>query len=187
LGSNPHLEASMHAELDARYPIGRYQPPPEISADLRAEWIERIAATPAALREALRGMDDAALETPYRDGGWTVRQVTHHLPDSHVNAYVRFKLGLTEDTPTIKPYMEAAWAQLADTRETPVEVSLALLEALHHRWVTLLKSIPEEAWSRAVMHPENGVMRLDRLLGLYAWHGDHHVAHITGVRKRMGW
>jgi hypothetical protein len=178
----------MQAILDElRYPIGKYQPPAEITPAQRAEWIDRIASVPARLRAALAGLSEAQLSTPYRDGGWTLRQVAHHVPDSHMNAYIRFKWTLTEDTPRIKAYAEAAWAELPDTRETPVEVSLTLLEALHQRWVVLLRSIPEAEWSRSFDHPENGVTRLDRALGLYAWHGDHHIGHVDGLRRRSGW
>jgi hypothetical protein len=172
---------------DPRFPIGRYRVEGEITAEQRHEWIGRIADTPARMREAVAGLTDAQLDTPYRDGGWTVRQLVHHVPDSHSNAYTRFKLGLTEDEPTIKPYDEAAWALLDDSRVTPIEVSLTLLEMLHLRWVNVLRAVTDEQWSRAVIHPENGRMRLDVLLGLYDWHGRHHVAHITRLRERMGW
>ena len=172
---------------DPRYPIGKYRPPAEISAEQRAEWIEQIAQAPARLRAAVQGLTDAQLDTPYRDGGWTVRQVAHHVADSHINALIRFKLGLTEEHPTIKPYDEAAWAVLGDVAATPVEVSLALLDNLHVRWHNLLRSIGEEQWARTIHHPENGTMRLDFTLGMYAWHGRHHVAHVTTLRERMGW
>jgi uncharacterized damage-inducible protein DinB len=172
---------------DARYPVGRFGVAGEIDAEQRRAWIDEVARTPAQLREAVAGLTDAQLDTPYRDGGWTVRQVAHHLPDSHLNAYTRFKLGLTEDEPVIKPYDEEAWARLDDTRATPVDVSLALLDALHARWVNVLRAVKDEEWARAVQHPENGRMRLDFLLGLYAWHGRHHVAHVTRLRERMGW
>jgi uncharacterized damage-inducible protein DinB len=172
---------------DPRYPVGRYRAPAEITPEQRAEWIAQIAETPARLREALAGLTDAQLDTPYRDGGWTVRQVVHHVPDSHMNALIRFKLGLTEDHPTIKPYDEAAWANLGDVAATPVETSLALLDHLHVRWVNVLRAITGEQWSRTIQHPENGTMRLDYTLGMYAWHGRHHVAHVTALRDRMGW
>lgn len=172
---------------DPRYPVGKYRVDGEIDAEQRRRWIEQIAETPARLREALAGLTEEQLDTPYRDGGWTVRQVAHHVPDSHMNAYTRFKLGLTEDAPTIKPYDEQGWALLEDTRTTPLEVSLALLDALHLRWVNVLRGIADEQWRRSIHHPENGRMRLDFLLGLYAWHGRHHVAHVTRLRERMGW
>ena len=178
----------MQAVLDElRYPIGRFTPPAEVTPEIRAAWIDRIAAVPGALRAAVDGLSDAQLETPYREGGWTVRQVAHHLPDSHLNAYVRFKLALTEDNPRIKPYDEAGWSNLGDTSGTPVEVSLALIEALHARWVVLLRSMTEAQWARTFEHPETGPWPLTRALGLYAWHGDHHLAHITRLRSRSGW
>lgn len=172
---------------DPRFPVGRFRVEGDISPAQRQAWMDEIAATPARLRQAVEGLSDAQLDTPYRDGGWTVRQVVHHVPDSHLNAYTRFKLGLTEADPVIKPYDEAAWALLDDTRTTPVDVSLSLLELLHTRWVNVLRAVADEQWSRTVQHPENGQMRLDFLLGLYAWHGRHHVAHVTALRERMGW
>jgi hypothetical protein len=171
---------------DLRYPIGRYTLPDADPATY-ARLIDEIEQLPRALRAAVDGLTDAQLDTPYRDGGWTVRQVVHHVPDSHVNAYVRFKLALTEDAPRIKPYEESRWAQLADAR-LPVAPSLALLDALHVRWVTLLRAMsPEDFERRAYDHPEDGLMTLRAALGLYAWHGKHHTAHITGLRERMGW
>ncbi|HLA64430.1 MAG TPA: bacillithiol transferase BstA [Rhodothermales bacterium] len=166
---------------DLRYPIGRYVWPTSITPEMRAGWIFDLAAAPAALRDAVDGLDDARLDTPYRPGGWTVRQVVHHLPDSHLNAYVRFKLALTEEAPTIKPYDEALWAELPDTTG-PVAPSLHLLDGLHARWTDLLRALPEEAWARTFVHPEHGrSLRLDSVLGMYAWHGRHHVAHIIGA------
>lgn len=170
-----------------RYPIGPFKFEGKADEKAQQKWIEQIAAAPANLRTAVAGLSEKQLDTPYRDGGWTVRQVVHHIPDSHLNAYTRFKLGVTETEPTIKPYNEALWAQLADTRKTPIEVSLNLLEALHLRWVTLLKSLKGEDFNRTVRHPENGIFTLERLLALYAWHGRHHTAHITSLRDRMGW
>jgi hypothetical protein len=172
---------------DLRYPTGKLSYDDTLTADKRTSLIDRIAATPASLRAAVQGLTATQLDTPYRPGGWSVRQVVHHVPDSHVNAYVRFKLALTEDNPTIKPYHEADWANLADTRLTPVDVSLSLLEAVHQRWVILLKSMAEADFARPLVHPENGPMTLDRLVQLYAWHGGHHVAHVTELRKREGW
>jgi uncharacterized damage-inducible protein DinB len=174
------------AAADPRYPVGRYRIEGEVAAEQRAEWIEQIAQTPARFRAAVQGLTDEQLDTPYRDGGWTVRQLAHHVPDSHMNAYIRFKLGLTEENPTIKTYEEARWAELADAQE-PIEVSLTLLEAVHTRWDVLLRSLPDEQWSRTIQHPEWGTLRLDSLLGLYAWHGRHHTAHVTRLRERMGW
>ena len=164
---------------DLRYPIGRFVEDPEPTADKRTTWIQQISEAPAALRAAVAGLDERQLGTPYRPGGWTVRQVVHHLPDSHMNAYTRFKLALTEDTPTIRPYDEAAWANVADTARTPIDVSLTLLEALHTRWVVLLRSLQADDFSRRLVHPERGTITLDSMLQLYAWHGRHHVAHIT--------
>ena len=132
-------------------------------------------------------LNDAQLDTPYREGGWTVRQVVHHVPDSHMNAYVRWKLALTEDQPTIKPYEEARWAELADTKSTPIDVSLALLDSLHDRWVRLLRSVKDSDFARTFRHPDHGVRTLDWMLLLYQWHGKHHTAHITQLRKQRGW
>jgi DinB superfamily len=172
---------------DPRYPIGKftYDGPP--SEEQRAKLIEDIAQTPAALRTAVHGLSPEQIATPYRDGGWTVRQVVHHVPDSHMNAYVRFKLALTEEFPTIKPYMEDRWADLPDSQSTPIEISLSLLETLHDRWVRMLKAIKPTEWKRAFQHPQLGLMPLEKNLYLYSWHGRHHVAHITELRKRMGW
>ena len=172
---------------DPRFPIGkfRYLGPP--TDGQRQAFIADIASTPLALRAATVGLSQQQLDTPYREGGWTVRQVVHHVPDSHLNAYVRFKLALTEDEPTIKPYAEDKWAELADTKSTPLEVSLVLLESLHDRWVRLLRSLGPEDWKRQFRHPELGVVPLEKNVALYAWHGKHHVAHVTELRKRMGW
>ncbi len=173
---------------DLRYPIGKYAPPAEITDAQRAAWIDEVAHAPDALRMAVRGLTAEQLDTPYRPGGWTVRQVVHHLPDSHLNAYTRFKLALTEEEPTIKPYAEDRWAELADTREVPIEVSLTLLEALHERWVALLRAMSAADFRRTYRHPEHGrIYRLDEVLGLYAWHGRHHTAHITTLRQQKGW
>jgi uncharacterized damage-inducible protein DinB len=172
---------------DPRYPIGKATLEPELSDAERREAIAVIAAVPAHLRAAVAGLTPEQLDTPYRDGGWTVRQLVHHVPDSHLNAYVRFKLALTEDNPTIKPYAEARWAELADTKTTPVEVSLTLLEAVHHRLNEVLRSLGPEDFQRPLTHPDMGRLTLDQMLGLYAWHGRHHVAHVTELRKRMGW
>lgn len=172
---------------DIRYPVGPLTFDANSTPDRRRAWIRQIADAPAALRNAVAGLTDAQLDTPYRSGGWTIRQVAHHVPDSHVNAYVRFKLALTEDNPTIRPYNEAAWANVADTARTPVDVSLALLDALHRRMVVLLESLADADFERPLMHPHNGPMTIDRLLQMYAWHGRHHVAHVTELRKREGW
>lgn len=172
---------------DLRYPIGTFSYRAEITQEQRAALIREIAEAPRALRAAITGLDQAQLETPYRDGGWTVRQVAHHVPDSHMNAYIRFKLALTEDGPTIKPYDESAWAKVADTARTPIEVSLDLLDALHRRWIVLLESLQPADFARGLVHPDHGPITLDWMLQLYAWHGRHHVAHVTELRKRQGW
>jgi hypothetical protein len=173
---------------DLRYPIGKFdRTKGPNTTEERKKLIDEIAEMPVHLKHALTGLNGKQLETPYREGGWTVRQVTHHLADSHMNAYIRYKLGLTEDNPTIKPYKEAAWADLADSRVTPIDVSVALVESLHARWVVLLRTLKPEDWEREVTHPEAGVMSLDKMLGMYAWHGAHHVAHITELRKRSQW
>jgi DinB superfamily len=155
--------------------------------DQRDRWIAEIAATPAGLRAAVAGLTSGQLDTPYRPGGWTLRQVVHHVPESHMNAYIRFKLALTEDNPIVKPYDEAAWAKLGDVAVTPTETSLAMLDSLHERWVFLLRGLDDEAFLRHFRHPEMGLVRLDGNLALYAWHGKHHTAHITSLRERMGW
>lgn len=172
---------------DPRYPIGKFAYTGAPSPEQRAQLIEQIEKTPAALRAAVKDLTARQIETPYREGGWTVRQVVHHVPESHMNAYVRFKLALTEDEPTIKPYMEDRWAKLADVAVTPLEISLALLDALHERWVPVLKSLRPEDWKRTFRHPELGTVPLEKSLALYAWHGQHHVAHIAQLRERMGW
>lgn len=175
-------------KADLRYPIGRFQFPGEVTQEQRAGWIADVEQLSLKLRQALEGLSAEQIETPYRPGGWTVRQVVHHLPDSHLNAYVRVKLALTEEAPTIKPYEEARWAELEDTRVLPLEVSLRLLEALHERWVALLRSLSAEDYRRGYRHPEHGrVLTLEEGLALYAWHGKHHVAQITSLRERQGW
>ncbi len=170
---------------DLRYPIGKFHYEGTLDAEQKAKALDEIARTPAKLRAAVTGLSEEQLDTPYRPGGWTVRQVVHHLPDSHLNSYVRFKLALTEEEPTIKTYAEDRWAELADTKATPIEVSLTMLESLHDRWVRLLRSLTAEEWKRTFRHPELGPMTLEKSLALYAWHGRHHVAHITELRKRM--
>jgi uncharacterized damage-inducible protein DinB len=172
---------------DQRFPAGKFSFPPPATPDQRAQWIAEIAEAPSKLRAAVAGLGADQFDTPYRDGGWTVRQVVHHVPESHMNAYIRFKLALTEDEPVVKPYDEAAWARLADVGLTPIETSLALLDALHDRFVRVLRMLDEPSWSRTFRHPELGLVRLDGNLALYAWHGRHHVAHITALRERMGW
>ena len=171
---------------DLRYPVGRFE---FTGADekSRAQSIEAIARLPRELRAAIDGLSDRQLDTRYRPDGWTVRQVVHHVPDSHINAFTRFKFALTEDTPRIKPYDEARWAELADGRAGPVEPSLSILDGLHARWVVLLRAMKVADFSRQLDHPEHGLLPLERMLALYAWHCRHHVAHITELRKREGW
>lgn len=173
---------------ELRYPIGRFAAPDEYSEESRRSWIGEIVALPRLAGAAVADLDDRQLDTPYRPGGWTVRQVIHHLPDSHLNAYTRFRLALTEDEPLIRPYYEERWAELPDSRDAPVELSLALLEALHARWVVLLRALSPDAWARVFVHPEHGRrMTLNETVAMYAWHGRHHVAHITALRDRERW
>jgi len=173
--------------MDLRYPVGPFVRPQTLSDTERRAAIDHIAAAPGALRAAVRGLSESQIDTPYRPGGWTVRQVVHHVPESHLNAYTRFKLALTEDTPTIKPYDENGWSTTAEVQTTPIETSLVLLDALHDRWVRLLNTMTAEQFDRKLNHPENGVMNLDQMLALYEWHGRHHAAHITSLRERSGW
>jgi hypothetical protein len=171
---------------ELKYPVGVYQLPQSIAPEERRSWIREIAETPRHLRAAVAGLSDSQLDTPYRPGGWTVRQVVHHVPDSHMHCFLRVKFALTEDQPTIKPYDEATWAELPDAK-APIEVSLALLDALHARWMMLVEPLTEAQWKRTFLHPELGPRNLEQTMSLYAWHGRHHVAHITRLRERMGW
>jgi hypothetical protein len=172
---------------DPRYPIGKFEFAGPTDETQRAQLINEIEQTPRALRAAVNGLSLKQLETPYRDGGWTLRQVIHHVPESHMNAYIRFKLALTEDEPTIKPYLEDRWAKTQDVQNTPLETSLTLLDSLHDRWVRLLRGMKPEDWKRTFRHPELGTVSLEKNLALYAWHGRHHTAHITELKKRLGW
>lgn len=176
----------MANEEDPRYPVGKFHAPAENTPAVRAEQIETLRLLPERLGAAVAGLNDAQLDTPYREGGWTVRQVVHHFADSHANSYVRFKLALTEDWPTIKPYDEAAWARLPDS-SLPIEPSLAFMTGLHQRLVALLESMTEGDFERGFKHPERGPMTLAANLALYAWHSRHHTAHITNLRARKGW
>lgn len=178
---------STQPATDLAYPVGKFQWAGFSTDADRRRYIELIAEAPGKLRAAVEGLSAQQLDTPYRPGGWTVRQVVHHVPDSHMNAYVRFKLALTENEPFVKTYDEKAWANLADTRETPIGVSLALLENLHARWAILLRSVRPDDFGRKLKHPELGIVDLDRYLAMYAWHCGHHAAHITALRARMGW
>lgn len=174
--------------VDLRFPIGHFEHEGPISAEQRLNWISDIAHLPTVLAAALDGLNAEQLDTPYRPEGWTVRQVTHHIADSHLNSFTRFKLALTEAQPAIKPYAEERWALLADTIQAPVEQSLTLIAALHERWVYLLHTLSDDEYARTYFHPESlQVFRLDFVLGTYSWHGRHHVAHITSLRERMGW
>lgn len=175
-------------ENDLKYPIGNFVPPANISTNDREQYIDNLDALPGKLRTLVTNLSKNQLDTPYRDGGWTVRQVVHHLPDSHLNSYIRFKWALTETKPRIKAYDEKAWAALPDATEAPIEFSLSLLESIHNRWVYLLKSLQEADWNRSFEHPEtNKLVPLDLNLALYSWHGRHHLAHIEKLVERMGW
>jgi hypothetical protein len=173
--------------MDLRYPVGRFDWSAEVDTALRPQWIAEIAGAGARFREAVRGFDQEQLDTPYRPGGWTVRQVVHHVPDSHLNCFLRFRLALTEEEPTIKPYNQDKWAELHDSHTAPVELSLQLLESLHGRWVILMEGMSDSDFARTFRHPEVGLLRLDTVLAGYAWHCSHHAAHITGLRQRMEW
>jgi len=173
---------------DLRYPVGPWKPPATITVADRARFIEQIAAAPQAMRQAVAGLSETQLDTPYRDGGWTVRQVVHHVPDSHMNAYMRMKFGLTEQQPQVKPYDQETWAQTPEVATTPIGVSLTLLESLHERWVRLMKGMKDQDFARLINHPEwKAPLTLDMVAAHYAWHGRHHVGHITELRKRNGW
>jgi DinB family protein len=172
---------------DPRYPIGKYEPQP-FSAGQKEIWLNDIKYLPELLEHAILNLDAAQLDTHYREGGWTVKQLVHHVADSHINAYVRFKLGMTEDNPTIKAYEEKLWAELDDVKKLPINISLTLLHALHARWYEAIKNLTDEAWQRTLYHPEHKkTFTLWHFLGMYAWHGKHHVAHITSLREKNGW
>jgi uncharacterized damage-inducible protein DinB len=178
---------------DLRYPIGRAEMKPfridgEIDRQTLSERLLDIKMLPGLLENAVLNLDEAQLNTCYRDGGWTVKQVVHHVADSHMNAFTRFKLGLTEDHPTIKPYNEDAWVKLPDTTDVPINVSVTILHALHIRWLELLSNVSDEQWERTIFHPEmQQTLSLWDLLSIYSWHGKHHAAHITSLRERMKW
>lgn len=176
-----------------RYPIGKlddqqFTGRESFDEKIKNFHLREIGFLPTLLENAVQNLDAEQLQVPYRPGGWTIQQVVHHVPDSHINAYMRFKLALTEDMPTIKPYDEAAWSNLSDTHNVPINISLTLLHALHVRWVELMKNMSEQDWQRIIIHPEHSKMpSLWNLLASYSWHGRHHVAHITSLRERMGW
>ena|SRR5438552_16233296 len=182
------MTAALASPIDTvRYPVGDFAIDADVTVDKRRRWIQQMAEMPEALAAAVSGLDERQLGTPYREGGWNPRQVVHHLADAHMNGFVRFKLALTEDAPPIKTYEEALWAETADVREAPVEVSLRLLAALHERWLILLRSLSEAQFaSRAFSHPDRGLMTIDKAIQLYAWHGIHHAGQITGLRRRQG-
>ncbi|AWM16188.1 bacillithiol transferase BstA [Bacillus inaquosorum] len=170
------------------YPIGEYQPRESVSKEQKDEWIQALEKVPAKLKKAVEGMTESQLDTPYRDGGWTVRQVIHHLADSHMNSYIRFKLSLTEETPAIRPYDEKAWSELKDSKTADPSGSLALLQELHGRWTALLRTLTDQQFQRGFYHPDTKeIMTLENALGLYVWHSHHHIAHITELSQRMGW
>ncbi|HEY8388828.1 MAG TPA: bacillithiol transferase BstA [Parasegetibacter sp.] len=174
-------------EYQLRYPIGKYEPQP-FSTEQKERWLKDLKLLPELLEYAIINLDEAHLDTPYREGGWTVKQVVHHVADSHMNAYIRFKLALTEDNPVIKPYDENRWAQLPDMAEVPVNISTTLIHALHTRWYATIKDLTDQEWQTTIFHPDHKrEMTLWFLLGMYAHHGKHHVAHITSLRDRMGW
>ena len=177
----------MSTSSDLRFPIGKLVKKSQLSSEERRAAVEAIAAAPRELRLAVHGLTDAQLDTPYRPDGWTVRQLVHHVADSHMNAYGRFRLAFTEENPTIKPYDEAKWAELDDARTMPIEISLTLLDAMHGRLEALLRSSPDDSFQRTLSHPDNGPMTVDTLLSIYSWHGRHHTAHVTALRDRMKW
>lgn len=172
---------------DPRYPIGKFSYHGPLTGEQKRQYLDDIEQTPANLNAAIRGLGDQQLDTPYREGGWTVRQVIHHVPDSHMNSYIRFKLALTEEEPTIRPYFEDRWAELPEAKQAAPEVSLALLDSLHKRWMLMLRNLKDADWQRTFRHPELGPMTLEKTLALYSWHGRHHVAHITELKKQKGW
>ena len=181
------MSATLSHQETIKYPIGRFQSSMSVDASQRREWIQQIAKLPDNMREAVAGLNDAQLDTPYREHGWTVRQLAHHVADSHLNSYIRFRWALTEPAPLIKAYDQTLWAELPDARTGPVALSLNLLDGLHARWILLLESMGDAEFSRVLKHPELGELTLDWMLGLYAWHGRHHTAHIAALRTRENW
>lgn len=175
------------APVDLRYPVGKWEKKGPLTHDEREKFIESVAATPERFKKAVTGLNDNQLNTPYRPGGWTVRQTIHHVADSHMNAFIRMRLGVTEVEPTVKPYDEKMWAELIDSRTAPVDDSLTIIDSVHHRWVMMMRGMREIDFMRSIVHPENGKMTLDDVLALYEWHGRHHSGHITALRQRAGW
>jgi hypothetical protein len=172
---------------DLRYPIGDFEQNITVTPEMREKFIQTLIEFPTKIRESVKGLNNEQMQTPYRPDGWTPHQVVHHVADSHINSLVRFKLALTEETPTIKPYFEEKWAELADYKDVSIDVSFGILDGVHHRWVVLLKSMTDEDFAREFRHPDRGTMRLDVVLALYDWHSRHHTAHITELRKRNNW
>lgn len=172
---------------DLQFPIGRFKPVGPITDDVRTEWIAQLAEMPGQLRHAVDGLNEAQLRTPYREGGWMVRQVVHHLADSQMNGYIRMKLALTEDRPNITPFDQDGWASMVDAIEAPIDISLTLIDALYQRWLLMLRSLSDSDWQRVFHHPESGDINVGTALGIYVWHGQHHIAHITHLRQRRGW
>jgi uncharacterized damage-inducible protein DinB len=174
-------------EKDPKYPIGKYEAQP-FSESQKKKWIADIQFLPNELEQAIENLDEAQLQTPYRDGGWTVHQLVHHLADSHMNSFIRFKLALTEDNPTIKPYEDNAWSEMADVTKEPINVSITLLYALHKRWLTLLQNMSDADFEKTLFNPQRrGQLTLWEMLGIYAWHGKHHVEHIKTLKENKGW
>jgi uncharacterized damage-inducible protein DinB len=174
------------ASKDLRYPVGEFDKNIEITPEKRSEFIEIIKDLPKKMAQAVEGLSDEQLDTPYRPEGWTLRQTVHHVADSHINSVCRFKLAMTEENPTIRPYFEDRWAELSDSK-MPVDVSLKILEGIHRRWAVLLESLTDEDFQKTLIHPESGEFTIEKLLALYAWHSRHHTAHITKLRERRGW
>ena len=172
---------------DLRFPIGKFTREDNVTPEMLRSFTDDIATAPAKLRESVQGLSEEQLDTPYRADGWTLRQVVHHMPDSHLNSYTRFRLALTEDEPMIRTYHEDKWAELADAKTAPVDLSLTMFDSLHSRWVILINALGPSDFERKLKHPALGLIRLDTMLGIYAWHARHHTAHITGLRDRMGW
>jgi hypothetical protein len=172
---------------DLRFPMGKFDSTQEVNSEMRSGFIQTIEVLPYKFRQAVKGLNNEQIDTPYRPEGWTVRQLVHHIADSHINSFCRFKLGLSEDTPTIKPYDEASWAEMADSKNAPIDLSLNMIDGVHARWALLLKSMSDADFDRNINHPERGSMSLNSMLSLYDWHSKHHTAHVTKLRERNNW